>query len=144
MEFSRNRKKGSVWLKCDGEGHIGRQWGWRGELSFQNATLAMCFHIVYGYMDATRAELSNILGWPKSSFGFSMLWKNLNKKNPSELFGQPQYVVVGMVSGFAGLHIKLILLMESLAIAKNWLPCSAIFLGPARFSRCQNTTRYRK
>ena len=78
-----------MWLKCDGEGHIGRQWGWRGELSFQNATLAMCFHIVYGYMDATRAELSNILGWPKSSFGFSMLWKNLNKKNPSELFGQP-------------------------------------------------------
>ena len=89
LEFSRNRKKGSVWLKCDGEGHIGRQWGWRGELSFQNATLAMCFHIVYGYMDATRAELSNILGLPKSSFGFSMLWKNLNKKNPSELFGQP-------------------------------------------------------
>lgn len=69
-----------------GEEHIGRQQGWRGEWSFQNAALAKCFRIVYGYEHATRAELSNVLGWPKSSFGFSML---KNKENPKDLFGQP-------------------------------------------------------
>lgn len=41
--------------------------GWKVAVD-QNAALAMCFHIVYSYVDDTRAKLSsNILGWPKKT-----------------------------------------------------------------------------
>lgn len=44
------------------EGQVVRRQGWGAEQSYWNTALPMCFHIVCGYVHATRAETENI--WP--------------------------------------------------------------------------------